>query len=213
MLLSGRRVCQLGGEQLRFLGDRVDVVGQRQRHDVGLQPVDHRAGLLARSAVRLLDRDRLPGLRLPIPCERGVVVLVQLARRIVGDVEDRQRTGRAGVRKRSEPHARDQNSRNQDPEARSPLYPHQPLPQQVDNVRVTEVFFTRNANSNSSHFKSAFGQRRRGPSWENRAWRNGRRGGQSGHRVTGVPKRRTAAAARARLDLRAASWTSAWGFR
>ena len=37
------------------LGDGVDVVGQRQRDHVGLQPVDDRARLLARAAVRLLD--------------------------------------------------------------------------------------------------------------------------------------------------------------
>ena len=39
------------GEPAQFLGDRVDVAGQRQRHHVGLQAVDDGAGLLARSTV------------------------------------------------------------------------------------------------------------------------------------------------------------------
>ena len=69
------------------LGDGVDVVRQRQRRDVGLQAVDDRARLLARSAVRLVDVDRLPGLLLPLRRERLVDVLVQLARRIVRDVQ------------------------------------------------------------------------------------------------------------------------------
>ena len=47
------------------------------------------AGLLARAAVRLLDRDVLAGLRLPVLGEGGVEVLVELARRVVGDVEQR----------------------------------------------------------------------------------------------------------------------------
>ncbi len=55
-LLFGSRFCQSAGSSFALLGDRVDVVGQRQRDDVGLQAVDHRARLLARAAVRLLDR-------------------------------------------------------------------------------------------------------------------------------------------------------------
>ena len=42
-----------------------------ERHDVGLQAVDHRAGLLARAAVRLLDGDLVAGLLEPVgatPC-------------------------------------------------------------------------------------------------------------------------------------------------
>jgi hypothetical protein len=35
-----------------LVGDGVDVVGQRQRHHIGLEPVDHRARLLAGAAVR-----------------------------------------------------------------------------------------------------------------------------------------------------------------
>ena len=39
-----------------MLGDGVDVVGERQRHDVGFEPVDDGAGLLAGAAVGLADR-------------------------------------------------------------------------------------------------------------------------------------------------------------
>ena len=43
-------------------------------NDVGLQAVDHRAGLLARAPVRLLDGHRLAGLLLPLIAERLVDV-------------------------------------------------------------------------------------------------------------------------------------------
>jgi hypothetical protein len=69
--------------------DRVDVVGERERHHIGVEPVDHRARLLARAAVRLADRDRLAGLGLPLLRERGVELLIQLAGRVVADVEER----------------------------------------------------------------------------------------------------------------------------
>ena len=77
------------------VGDRVDVVGEGEGDDVGLEPVDDRAGLLARAAVRLLDGHGLSGLRLPLRGEGGVHLLVELARRVVGDVEELLR-GRAG---------------------------------------------------------------------------------------------------------------------
>ena len=85
--LLGSRFCQSLLIAPGVLGDGVDVVGERQRRDVGLEAVDDRARLLARSAVRLVDVDRLPGLLLPLRRERLVDVLVQLARRIVGDVQ------------------------------------------------------------------------------------------------------------------------------
>ena len=73
-----------------FLASCVDVAGERQRHDVGLEAVDDRARLLAGAAVRLLDGDVLAGLRLPVLGEGRVEVLIELARRIVGDVEQRR---------------------------------------------------------------------------------------------------------------------------
>ena len=72
VLLCGSRFCQSAGQQLAVLGDRVDVGGKRQRDDVGVETVDHRARLLAGAAVRLLDRDLLAGLRLPLLGERRV---------------------------------------------------------------------------------------------------------------------------------------------
>jgi hypothetical protein len=68
-------------------GDLVDVIGQRQGDDVGLQAVDHRAGLLARAAVALVDGQGLADLVLPVLGVGGVDVLVELARRIIADVQ------------------------------------------------------------------------------------------------------------------------------
>ena len=49
------------GRQLSCLGgDLVDVRGERQGDDVGVEAVDHGARLLARAAVRHLDRERSP---------------------------------------------------------------------------------------------------------------------------------------------------------
>ncbi len=78
------------------LGDLVDVVGQGQGDDVGLQAVDHRTGLLARSAVALVDGQVLADLVLPVLGVGGVDVLVELAGRIVADVQQRQRLERPG---------------------------------------------------------------------------------------------------------------------
>ncbi len=74
-------------EQLGLFGDGIDVVGKGLRYDVGFEAVDHRPGLFASAAVGLLDGDVIAGLGLPVLGEGGVEVLVQLARRVVGDVE------------------------------------------------------------------------------------------------------------------------------
>jgi len=78
--------------------DRVDVIAERERHDVGLYAVDYRAGLLSAAAVRLLDDDLLSRLVLPVARELLVVGAVELARRVVGDVQelDRSRESDAG---------------------------------------------------------------------------------------------------------------------
>ena len=80
LLPVGRDLAGLGG-------DRVDVGGERERHDIRREPVDHRAGLRARSAMRLLDRDRLAGVLLPFLDEGRVDRAVKLARRIIRDIE------------------------------------------------------------------------------------------------------------------------------
>ena len=59
-VVAAAAFCQSAGIKLGQLGDLVDVVRQGERDDVGLQAVDHRAGLRAGAAVRLLDRHLLP---------------------------------------------------------------------------------------------------------------------------------------------------------
>src|SRR3546814_7870372 len=67
------------------LDQRQDVAAERQRHDVGVEAVEHRARLLAGAAVRLLDRHGVAGLGLVLGDELVVDRAVQLAGRIVGD--------------------------------------------------------------------------------------------------------------------------------
>ena len=83
----------VGRNQLAGRHQRVDVVGERQGDDVGLEAVDDRARLASRAAVRLVDGDVLPGLGLPLLGEGDVDRLIQLAGRIVGDVEERDGLG------------------------------------------------------------------------------------------------------------------------
>ena len=83
-------------QRLAALRDLVDVVREAERHHVRLEPVDHRTRLRSRPAVRLLDLHLLPRAPLPLPRERGVDVLVQLARRIVRHVEQRHLLLRGG---------------------------------------------------------------------------------------------------------------------
>ena len=85
--LFGQALRQSAGILPRVLGDRIDVAFERQRHHIGVEPVDHRARLLARAAMRGLDGDRLAGLRLPMRGEGRVEFLVEFPRRIIGDVE------------------------------------------------------------------------------------------------------------------------------
>ena len=77
---------------LPALAIRVDIALERQGHDVGLQPVDDGAGLLAGAAVRLLDGDRFAGLGLPVVGEGLIDGLVEFTGGIVGNVEQ----GRVG---------------------------------------------------------------------------------------------------------------------
>ena len=83
----GQALLPVGGDQLALLVEGVHVVGEGQGDDVGLEAVDHRAGLLAGAAVGLLDGDHLVVAVLPVFGEGGVVVLVELAGRVIGDVE------------------------------------------------------------------------------------------------------------------------------
>jgi hypothetical protein len=76
-----------GADHLAFFADRVHVGSQRQGHDIGLEAVDHRACLFARTAMRLLDHDGVAGLRLPVFGEGFVVFLVELAGGVVRHVQ------------------------------------------------------------------------------------------------------------------------------
>src|SRR5688500_20393524 len=72
------------------LGDRIDVVGERERYDIGLEAVDDAARLASGAAVRLFDGDALSARFLgPVFRERGVELPIELARGIVGDVQQR----------------------------------------------------------------------------------------------------------------------------
>ena len=94
--IVGQPLLPVGGEQATF-GQRVDIGGQRQRHDIGLQPIQHRAGLRTGAAMRLVDGDALPGLALPVGDEGAVDVAVQFACRIVGDIQQRRFGGRGAT--------------------------------------------------------------------------------------------------------------------
>ena len=102
----------VGRDLAGLRGDRVDVAGERQRHHLRLEAVDHRARLRARAAVRGLDVERRVALGLPVRVERLVELAVELARRVVGDVEQRGRLRLAG-----RPSARRQRQKRREPDA------------------------------------------------------------------------------------------------
>ena len=64
-----------------FAADGVGVRPQGQRDHIGLQAVDHRAGLTAGAAVRLVDRHLRASFFLVLGDEAIVEVAPQLARR------------------------------------------------------------------------------------------------------------------------------------
>lgn len=82
-------------DYLRLFRDGVDVRGQCQRHHVRLQAIDDGPRLLARAAVRLPHRHHVAGFRQPGLGEAGVEVLVQLAGRVVADVQQLHLCGKA----------------------------------------------------------------------------------------------------------------------
>jgi hypothetical protein len=83
-----KTLLPVGRNQLTF-DQGINVVSQRQRHDISLQTVAHAHRLLAGTAMRLTNTHALPGLALPVLVERRVEVFVKLAGRVVGDVEQR----------------------------------------------------------------------------------------------------------------------------
>ncbi|AHK90692.1 ethanolamine utilization protein EutH [Pseudomonas aeruginosa LESlike7] len=81
---AGRPVLR---HQAAVVGEGVDVGGLVHGDDVGGQTVDHRARLLAGTAMGHLDGDVLAFLRFPVFLEGRVVFLVEVAHHVVGDVE------------------------------------------------------------------------------------------------------------------------------
>lgn len=81
-----------------FFGDGVDVVGQRQGHDIGFQTVNDRPGLLAGTAMRLLDFHRFTTLAIPMLGESRIKLLIEFASGIVGNIEQ------GGFRERGQAH-------------------------------------------------------------------------------------------------------------
>ena len=78
----------VGGNLLGLLGDGVDVALERQRH---ARPPSS-PSITARACapeprMRLPDGDGLAGLLLPMLDEGGIECAIELARRIVGDVQ------------------------------------------------------------------------------------------------------------------------------
>ena len=63
--------------------DRDNVPREGQRDDIGFQPIDHRTGLFAGTAVRLLDGDFLTRFLLPMFGKRRVELRVEFPRGIV----------------------------------------------------------------------------------------------------------------------------------
>ena len=83
--LLGTGLPILGQQALR--GNGIDVIGQGQGNHRGLRTIDHAAGLLARSAVRRMDRHILAGRLLPVLGESDIIFLIQLSGRVVGHVQ------------------------------------------------------------------------------------------------------------------------------
>ena len=71
------------------LGDGVDVVGECQCDDIGSEAVDDGTPLFARATVGLLDAEIVTSFGFPLRGKGFVEILIELTRRIVGDVEQR----------------------------------------------------------------------------------------------------------------------------
>ncbi len=80
-----------------MLGKLVHVASESERHDIGVETVDNGARLLARAAVRLLDGHVFVGGRLPVLGEGCVEFLIELAGRVIGDIEEFGGIGRHGT--------------------------------------------------------------------------------------------------------------------
>ncbi|MNS96339.1 hypothetical protein D3C72_1306320 [compost metagenome] len=86
-VLRQTRLPVLGNQAA--VGDGVNVIGQRQRHHIGFQPIDDRARLAARTAVRLTDGQVHIGLVLVLLDEGVIDGAIELARGVVRHVQQR----------------------------------------------------------------------------------------------------------------------------
>ena len=77
----------ISGDQPAF-GQAFDIGRKRERDHIGRQPVGHCSGLTRRAAVGLLEAHPVPGFRLILGDEFGIDLLVDLARGIIGDIEE-----------------------------------------------------------------------------------------------------------------------------
>ena len=60
-----------------------------KRHHIGVQPIDDRARLSARTTIRCADRHGLAGLLFPILRKFRVEIGIEFTRRIIADIEQR----------------------------------------------------------------------------------------------------------------------------
>src|SRR5215203_3080107 len=67
--------------------DGIDVRRERERDDIGLEPIDDGASLRPRAAMRLVDPDALAALGAPARCERLIDGRIEAPRGIIGGVE------------------------------------------------------------------------------------------------------------------------------
>jgi hypothetical protein len=79
----------IGRDELGFFANRIDVISQRKRDHISFQTIDHGPRLLARTAVGLLDGERIARLGFPVFRKSGVEFLIQLARRVIRHIEQR----------------------------------------------------------------------------------------------------------------------------
>ncbi len=74
------------GKQLGAPGDGVDIGGQRQGHHIGLQPVDHRTRLRARTAMAVAQGDLVAALGV-LGGKALAQGLIQLAGGVIADIQ------------------------------------------------------------------------------------------------------------------------------
>ncbi len=94
--IARQALLPVGRQQIAVVVQRVDIRGDAERGDVGVEAIDDFARLRGRPAMRLLDRDRLAGFCPPVGGEFLVELSVQLTRRIIGNIEQLGRRGMRG---------------------------------------------------------------------------------------------------------------------